>query len=108
MPLMRVKEIRDMNSDQRLDKIDEFRTEALRLKTMVRAGGTVENPTRIKELRKAVARILTIEREEKLGIRLAKEKPKEKAKEKKTTKSKSKSGRKREEDEPKKEPKPEE
>jgi ribosomal protein L29 len=40
---------------------------------MIRAGGAVENPARIKELRRTIARILTIEREEKLGIRKATE-----------------------------------
>jgi len=65
MPMLRLKEIRDMSADERLDKLDELRTELLRLKTMVRAGGNVENPARIKQLRKTVARILTIEKEPK-------------------------------------------
>lgn len=65
MPILRLKEIRDMSADERLDKLDELRTELLRLKTMVRAGGNVENPARIKELRKTIARILTIEKEPK-------------------------------------------
>jgi len=81
MPVMRVKEIRDMPSEERTKRLNEFRTEHLRLKTMIRAGGTIENPARVKELRKAIARILTIEHEQKLG--LGKTKPKEKAKEKK-------------------------
>ena len=83
VPLMRLKEIRDMDYDQRLDKIDEFQTELLRLKTMVKAGGTVENPARIKALHRTIARILTVEQEEKLGIRASKEEPKEKPKKKK-------------------------
>jgi large subunit ribosomal protein L29 len=73
MTIMRLKEIRDMSSEERMGKVDEFRTELLRLKTMIRAGGAVENPARIKELRRTIARILTIEREEKLGIRKATE-----------------------------------
>jgi len=67
MPILRVKEIRDMPSEERMKKLTELRTELLRLKTMIRAGGTVENPARIKELRKTIARILTIENEQKLG-----------------------------------------
>jgi large subunit ribosomal protein L29 len=59
-----------------MKKLGEFRTELLRLKTMVRAGGTVENPARIKQLRKTIARMLTIENEQKLG--LAKTKTEEK------------------------------
>jgi len=76
MPILRVKEIRDMPSEERMKKLTELRTELLRLKTMIRAGGTVENPARIRELRKTIARILTIENEQKLG--LAKPKTKEK------------------------------
>lgn len=55
-----------------------MRTELLRLKTMIKAGGTIENPARVRELRKAIARILTIQHEEKLGI--AKAKPERKKK----------------------------
>jgi large subunit ribosomal protein L29 len=57
-----------MSSEERRKKLDEFRTELLRLETMVKAGGTVENPARIPELRKSIARTLTIENEEKLGL----------------------------------------
>jgi large subunit ribosomal protein L29 len=67
MPIMRVKEIRDTPSEERTRKLGEFRTELLRLRTMVKAGGSVENPGRIKELRKAIARILTLEREQSLA-----------------------------------------
>jgi len=81
MPILRVKEIRNMPSEERTKKLGELRTEILRLRTMVRAGGTIENPARIRELRKAVARVLTIEREQELG--LVKTKKTEKKKEKK-------------------------
>lgn len=89
MPLLRTKEIRDMSSEERLKKIGDFRTELVRLQTMIRAGGTVENPARIKQLRKTIARILTIENEEKLKLNKAKkeEKP-EKAKQKRSKKEK--------------------
>ena len=76
MPILRVKEIRDMSSEERMKKLGEFRTELLRLKTMVRAGGTVENPARIKQLRKTIARMLTIDNEQKLGQVKAKTKEK--------------------------------
>jgi large subunit ribosomal protein L29 len=68
MPIMRIKEIRDLSSEERTEKLGEFRTELLRLKTMIRAGGTIENPARIRELRKTIAKMLTIESEEKLGL----------------------------------------
>jgi large subunit ribosomal protein L29 len=67
-----MKEIRDLSAAERMEKLDSFRTELLRMKTMIGAGGTVENPARVKALRKAVAKILTVEHEEKHGIRTTK------------------------------------
>ena len=66
MPIIRVKEIRDMNSEERMKKLTELRAELTRLRTLTKAGGSLENTMRIRELRKAIARILTIEHEEKL------------------------------------------
>jgi large subunit ribosomal protein L29 len=64
MPILRIKNIRDMSSEERKEKIAELQTELARLKTMVKAGGSIDNPSRIRELRKTIARILTIETEE--------------------------------------------
>jgi large subunit ribosomal protein L29 len=72
MPILRLKEIRDMSSEERIKKLTELKTELLRLKTMIKAGGTVENPARMKELRKTIARILTIEKEQKIEPKKAK------------------------------------
>ena len=66
MPIIRLKEIRKMSSDDRIKKLSELSTELSRLKTMISAGGAVENSTRIRELRKTIARILTIENEQKV------------------------------------------
>ncbi|MCD6242863.1 50S ribosomal protein L29 [Candidatus Bathyarchaeota archaeon] len=65
MPILRVKEIREMSPEERKKKLDELRTELMRIKTMIKAGGSMENTARVRELRKAIARILTIENEEK-------------------------------------------
>jgi len=65
--ILRLKDIRDMSSEKRKEKVTEFRTELARLKTMVEAGGSIDNPTRIRALRKTIARLLTIEAEEKRG-----------------------------------------
>ena len=69
MPIMRLKEINGMSSEERAKKLSDLRAELARLKTMVRAGGAVENPARIRELRKTVAQILTVENEDRLGLR---------------------------------------
>jgi len=63
MPILRVKEIRDMSTEDRRKRLRELQTELVRLKTMIKAGGAIENPARVRELRKAIARILTIEGE---------------------------------------------
>jgi large subunit ribosomal protein L29 len=83
MAILRLKEIQDMSSEDRANKLVELRAELARIKTMVKAGGAVENPTRVRELRRTIAQILTVENEDKLGIRKAAEeaekKPKKKA-----------------------------
>lgn len=86
MAIMRLQEIINMSADDRTKKLSELRTELARMKTMIRAGGAVENPTRVRELRKTIAQILTIENEQKLNIRPApqQEEKKEKKAEKKT------------------------
>lgn len=72
MPILRTKEIHDMSSEDRMKKLKDLKTESARLKTMIKAGGTVENPARVKALRRAIARILTIENEYKLGLKKTK------------------------------------
>jgi large subunit ribosomal protein L29 len=69
MPIARLKEINGMSSEERTKKLSELRAELSRLRTMISAGGAVENPARIRELRKTIAQILTIENENKLGLR---------------------------------------
>lgn len=64
MPILRIKDIRAMSSKEREEKMAELWTELARLKTMVKAGGSIDNPSRVRELRKTIARILTIETEE--------------------------------------------
>jgi large subunit ribosomal protein L29 len=69
MPIMRLQEIINMSSEDRTKKLSELRTELARMKTMIRAGGAVENSTRVRQLRKTIAQILTIENEAKLNLR---------------------------------------
>ncbi len=71
MPILRMKEISSMSSEDRAKKLSELRAELSRLRTMISAGGAVENPTRVRELRKTIAQVLTVENEQKLGIRKA-------------------------------------
>ena len=93
MPIIRMKEIVAMTSQEREQKLIDLRVELARIRTMVNAGGAVENPTRIRLLRKTIAKILTVENEQKIGLRKApepkkEEKPAKKAKSKKEAKQK--------------------
>ncbi|GAA0671709.1 50S ribosomal protein L29 [Natronoarchaeum mannanilyticum] len=64
MPILHPEEIRDMTPAEREAELEEFETELLNAKAVQAAGGAPEDPGRISELRKAVARIKTIQREE--------------------------------------------
>jgi len=90
MPIVRLKEISGMSIEERTKKLSELRAELSRLRTMVSAGGAVENPARIRELRKTIAQILTIENEHKLGLGKKEAKAAGKAKTPKTEEKKKK------------------
>lgn len=64
MPILRKKEIREMSQKEKMSKLDELNTELSKIRTMIHAGGAIENPGRAKALRKTIARLKTIMREE--------------------------------------------
>ncbi len=59
-----LKQIRGMTVEQKNSKINELRLELMKLRTTVKAGGKVENPGRIRLLRRTIAQILTVQNEE--------------------------------------------
>ncbi|MGQ9788320.1 MAG: 50S ribosomal protein L29 [Candidatus Hadarchaeaceae archaeon] len=67
MATLRPEEIRSMTFDEMLQKLREMRSELARARTTVAAGGSLENPARIRELKRAIARILTVIREKQKG-----------------------------------------
>ncbi|MFQ3293235.1 MAG: large subunit ribosomal protein L29 [Halobacteriales archaeon] len=64
MAILRPAEIRDMTERERQEEREELETELLNANAVKAAGGAPENPGRIKELRRTIARIKTIQREE--------------------------------------------
>lgn len=64
MPILRMDEIREMDDEERQERVQELRTELIKIRTMIKAGGSVENPGRVKALKKTIARILTVTNEE--------------------------------------------
>ncbi|NHN47234.1 50S ribosomal protein L29 [Halostella sp. JP-L12] len=64
MAILYAEEIRDMTPAERESELEELKTELLNAKAVQAAGGAPEDPGRISELRKTIARIKTIQREE--------------------------------------------
>lgn len=64
-------DIRKMSREEKLRKLKELREELLRLRMQARLG-TLENPGKVRAIRRSIARILTILREEELAGRGAK------------------------------------
>ncbi len=58
-------EIRSMSREEKLKLLDELRAELIKLKTQA-AMGTLDKPHRIRIVKKNIARILTILREEEI------------------------------------------
>lgn len=69
MAIFKLKELRQMKPDERRRKLNELRAELLRLKAQ-KISGTIENPGRIREIKRTIARILTIENETKRGANI--------------------------------------
>jgi large subunit ribosomal protein L29 len=64
MAILYAEEIRDMTPAERQSELEELETELLNANAVQAAGGAPENPGRISELRRTIARIKTIQGEE--------------------------------------------
>lgn len=62
---MKVKDIRDMSNGELNQKLASLKEELFNLRFQL-ATGQLENPMRIKEVKKTIARIKTIQREQEL------------------------------------------
>ena len=63
MAILRVDEIQNMSLEERLDELDTLNAELIRERAVASAGGAPENPGRIGEIRRTIARIKTIQTE---------------------------------------------
>ena len=61
---MKAQEIRDLSEKERLEKVTDLGQEIFNLRFQL-ATGKIENPSRLKSLRRVVAKIKTIQREAK-------------------------------------------
>ncbi|MGH9390916.1 MAG: 50S ribosomal protein L29 [Vicinamibacteria bacterium] len=65
MALLRTKEIREMDAEQRAAKLKELRTDLLHERGVAAMGGAPHSPGKMRALRKNVSRLLTIMHEDK-------------------------------------------
>ena len=65
---MKVNEIRDMSSDEQVEKLKSLKEELFNLRFQ-NATGQLENPMRIREVKRSIAQIKTIQREVELKIK---------------------------------------
>jgi len=63
MVILRLDEIRKMTPEEREEQIAKLSSDLIRERAMASAGGAPENPGRIREIRRTIARIKTIQRE---------------------------------------------
>ncbi|MEM0370243.1 MAG: 50S ribosomal protein L29 [Pyrobaculum sp.] len=59
---LKAKALREMKPEERRELLNQLRAELVRLQTQ-RSRGFVEKPGKIKQIKRAIARILTIEKE---------------------------------------------
>ena len=67
MPILRMSQIREMSREEQERRLGEFRPELSKVNTMIKAGGSIENPGRVKALKKTIAKVLTVMREDELA-----------------------------------------
>ena len=64
MPLPKIKEIREMSSEERANRIRELQEELMRERGMAAMGGAPTSPGKIRKLRRSISRFLTVMKEE--------------------------------------------
>jgi large subunit ribosomal protein L29 len=69
MAYVKPEEVRKMNGDDRLKTLFELRKELQHERGVAAMGGSPPSPGKIRQIRRQIARILTIQNEERLGIR---------------------------------------
>ncbi|MFW9769898.1 MAG: 50S ribosomal protein L29 [Candidatus Thorarchaeota archaeon] len=66
MPELSAKDLRKLTQAERQRKLEELYDEMSSIRIEMATGGGTENPYKIRNVRRAIARILTINREEEL------------------------------------------
>jgi large subunit ribosomal protein L29 len=65
MAIFKIDEIRNMSEEEITEELQKLVSELIRERGIVTAGGAPEKPGRIKDVRRTIARIKTVQRERK-------------------------------------------
>jgi large subunit ribosomal protein L29 len=65
MAIFKIDEIRNMSEEEITEELQKLESELIRERGIVTAGGAPEKPGRIKDIRKTIARIKTVQKERK-------------------------------------------
>ena len=63
MAIIKLNELRQMDEKNLENKLEELKRELIKMNAKVAIGTSIENPSKIRELKKTIARILTISKE---------------------------------------------
>jgi large subunit ribosomal protein L29 len=63
MSIFRIEEIRKMSEKERKEELESLMTDLMRERGVIATGGAPESPGRVRELRRTMARIKTVEGE---------------------------------------------
>jgi large subunit ribosomal protein L29 len=64
MSIFRVEELRRMSDKERNEELESLMNDLLRERGVIATGGSPDNPGRVGEIKRTIARIKTVQREE--------------------------------------------
>jgi large subunit ribosomal protein L29 len=73
MSIFRIDEIRKMSEKERKGELESLRMDLMRERGIIATGGAPENPGRVREIRRTIARIKTVDGELELKLKLGRE-----------------------------------
>lgn len=66
MSIVRIEDIRRMSEKERKEELESLMKDLLQERGVIATGGSPDNPGRVGEVRRTIARIKTVQREEQL------------------------------------------
>ena len=63
MASLKMREIRYMTAEQRKSQLKRYQKDLAYLRASVATGGSLEKPSQVKQVKKTIARILTVQKE---------------------------------------------